>query len=439
MKLLSKLFIAIFVAICSATTVSAQDVSMLTDDIDTQAPAFDIDSLLATYPTRSFEPIPAYMFRPAVFDTYRMLDTLPLDPKANGLTDPAFNWINDNEFNTYIISRARQQYMINNPQEVRYNESLLPEPPKKFRAVVDPAIAKIVITEVPVSEQTLVAEVNTDFKRRNWLHDFNSLLQFSQAFVSPNWYQGGNNNINILLGLNLDIKLNPAFYPNLLFENSFSYKLSLNGAPEDEVRTYSISEDLLQFTSKFGYKAARHWYYSVNALLKTQILNNYKINTKDELTAAFFSPGELNVGLGMTYSYNSPGGKFSFNVAISPLSYNLKTCFSNRLDVEKFGIKLGRHTANEIGSSLEAKMTWQMRSNIKWTSRLFAFTDYGYVQGDWENTISMSVSKFLSTQLYFHLRYDSQKGAEILEGRWRDWQLKEILSFGLSYTFSSYK
>ena len=64
------------------------------------------------------------------------------------------------------------------------------------------------------------------------------------------------------------------------------------------------------------------------------------------------------------------------------------------------------------------------------------FTDYKYVQGDWENTLEFSINRYLSTRLFAHLRYDTS--VPPLEGsKWKRWQFKEILSFGLSYKFST--
>ena len=95
-----------------------------------------------------------------------------------------------------------------------------------------------------------------------------------------------------------------------------------------------------------------------------------------------------------------------------------------------------RFTASEYGSSTELKLFWQIAYNIQYRSRLFAFTDYDYVQSDWEHTISFNINKFLSTQIYAHLRYDST--TRYREGSsWHKLQMKEILSFGFSYRFSS--
>ena len=80
----------------------------------------------------------------------------------------------------------------------------------------------------------------------------------------------------------------------------------------------NISEDLLQINSTFGYKAARRWYYSLNLQFKTQLFNSYPSNS-DKLKSAFLSPGELNLGLGMTYNYQNDKKTFDFNATIAPL------------------------------------------------------------------------------------------------------------------------
>lgn len=52
--------------------------------------------------------------------------------------------------------------------------------------------------------------------RINWLHNFDASLQFSQAYVSKNWYQGGNSNLNAILNVLYNVSLNQKFHPNLI-------------------------------------------------------------------------------------------------------------------------------------------------------------------------------------------------------------------------------
>jgi hypothetical protein len=326
--------------------------------------------------------------------------------------------------------------MVDHPDDVRYNINDLPEAPKRYRAYVDPATARINVEEISVDKKDVVNDVKPlEVKRKNWIHDFTGLVQFSQAYNSPNWYQGGNNNLNAIVNGVYNVKLNQTFHPNLLFENTIQYKLAMNSAPDDSLRNYSISEDLLQINSKFGIKARKSWYYSATLQFKTQLLNNYKKNTRD-MQASFLSPGELNIGLGMTYSYETPKKNFTVNASLAPLSYNLKTCINNKIDETTMSIKAGRNIANQFGSNIDCKMVWQIAYNIKLTSTLTAFTDYSYIQGDWENTLAFTINRFLSTQIYVHLRYDSTT-ARADDSAWHKWQLKEVLSFGFSYTIGT--
>lgn len=374
-------------------------------------------------------------YHPVVFDTLRIIDPLSWRMPRRGIGEDAFRWLDDAAFNEDLIRQARQVYATENPGDVRYILSLLPEPPKHFRDE-DVDVEKAII-DLPV-----LPETTPDFgfdggmivQRRNWLHNFKGSVQFSQAYISPNWYQGGNNNVNMLVNAQFDVKLNPAYYKKLLFETTVAYKLGLNSAPDDSIRGYSISEDLFQVNSKFGYKAMEKWYYTVTGQFKTQFLNNYKKNT-EELKAAFLSPAELNLGVGMTYNTTNRQKTLTFDASVSPLSYNLKTCTNSRMDETSFGIKLGRKTVSQYGSSGECKLSWRLTKNIKYDSRFFVFTDYSYVQGDWENTLSFTINRFLSTQIYAHLRYDSSKSSD---PDWKQWQFKEILSFGFAYAFASY-
>ncbi len=381
-----------------------------------------------------------YQLRPVVFDHIRVFgDSLRFDaPRAvdPGYADPyAFDWINEEILRTELLTRAKQHYIVNNPGLVMYNEKYLPEPPKHYTATIDPETASIVLKEV-IALEAPKPELETEIKRRHWLRRFSGDLQFSQAYVSPNWYQGGNNNLNALLNLFYEVKLNPAFHPMWIFDNTFQYKLGMNNAPDDELRDYSISEDIFQWNMTAGYKSAKRWYYSVSAMFKTQLLNNYKSNST-ELKAAFLSPAELNVGVGMTYSYANPKKTFTFDASISPLSWNMKTCTRRRMNETAFGIKEGRKVVNEIGSSAEGKLTWKICDNISLRSRLFLFTDYDYLQGDWENTVQFNINRFLSTQIYVHARYDSTTKRPDPESDWHKFQLKEILSFGFSYKFGT--
>jgi hypothetical protein len=213
--------------------------------------------------------------------------------------------------------------------------------------------------------------------------------------------------------------------------------MGMNSAPDDSLRNVSISEDILQVNTTLGIKAAHNWYYSVTGQFKTQVLNSYVKNSQ-QLSSAFLSPGELNVGLGMTYNYANKKKTFTFDASLAPLSYNIKTCTkpNDVLSHESFNVSADRDYTMSFGSTAECKMTWQMTSNISFVSRLYVFSDYDYIQSDWENTLSMDINQYLSTQLYVHARYDSTT-PRTDDPSWHKLQVKEILSFGVTYKFST--
>jgi len=383
----------------------------------------------------STQPLTRPFFLPAVFDSYSEPDTTEIFT-ADYSGNPALRWIEDANATARRERAYRRELFINHPDVVKYNVRLLPSPPKKFIAVANPQDHTIEIKEVVTAIPDTPTLEAKEIKRRHWIRDFRTGLQFSQAYISPNWYQGGTNALNMLFNLYYNVKLNQEYHPNLLFESTFQYKLGINSAPDDSLRNYAINEDLLQINSTFGVKAARRWYYSITAQFKTQILNSYTSNT-DNLRSAFLSPAELNAGIGMTYNYANKKKTVQFDASISPLSYNLRTCTNSHLNPADYGIENNGKVAHKFGSSAECKLSWKIAYNITYHSRIYAFTDYDRAYADWENTLIFEINKFLTSNIYFNMRYDSDTPRVIEDPEWHKLQLKEIITIGFAYKFAS--
>ncbi len=399
-----------------------------TADADSTAEETPADTLV------SLTPLPSYFFLPAVYSHYDFPDSVDLAvPDFSG--EAAMRWLEDANSVAARMKRIRHRFFFGHPELTPYLASELPDAPKKYSAVVNPSDFSVDIVETVTGPADVPTVKAKEVEKRHWIRGFNVSLQFSQAYVSPNWYQGGNSNINGLANIYYNVKLNQAFHPNLLFESTMQYKLGINNAPEDKVHSYNISDDLLQLTSTFGVKAARRWYYSVSGMFKTQLLNSYKPNSND-VQSAFLSPGELNVGVGMTYNFTNTKKTISFDASISPLSYNLKTCTYWRVDPTAYEIAEGRKCRHKFGSSAELKFQWKISYNITYSTRMFAFTDYSDAYADWENTIVFDINRFLTTQIYAHLRYDSAT-QPCDDPQWHKLQIKEILSIGFAYKFNS--
>lgn len=324
--------------------------------------------------------------------------------------------------------------MVNDPSLIEYTYWQLPVPPTLpeddhgFKGF----LKRSFVSGVDVNDAVIT---ESDIQKKHWLHTVNGALQFSQAYVSENWYQGGNNHLALLINFLWDVQLNTVWHPNLLLQSTLSYKLGLNSVEDDQYRKYSISQDIFQYNFKFGYKARRNWYYTVTAQFKTQLLNNYTKNTNTRI-ASLLTPGDLNIGLGMTYSKTNAAKTIQFNASIAPLSYNLKTALDNNIDHGLFGMNQTQKTQSEFGSNADITLNWKIGKMVTYKTRLFLFTDYDYFLADWENTLNIQFSRFFSTQVFANLRYDTSAD-KTLAPKWKKFMLKEILSIGLSYTFST--
>ncbi|MDE6294713.1 MAG: DUF3078 domain-containing protein [Muribaculaceae bacterium] len=331
-----------------------------------------------------------------------------------------------------LMRTLRYEYMLSHPRQIAYASWEVPAPP----TLPDEDYSFISFLEsLDLPQVDADAAILPEFEKRrvNWLHLFSTGLHVSQAFVSNNWYQGGTSYLSLLFNFNWDVTLNTVYHPDLMFNSSLSYKLAINSNPKGSLHKYSISQDQFQYNLKAGFKAWQKWFYSALIQFKTQFFNAYPADSPD-MTAAFLSPAELNIGLGMTYATTGRNNSLKFAASISPISYNLKACMSNRIDKSQFNIAPGRHTHSEVGSNAELTLDWNITGNISWKSRLFLFTDYSYFLADWENTFNFNINKFLSTQLYVYPRFDSSSDNST---RWHHWMLKEILSLGVTYTFST--
>ncbi len=440
-----RLFAFSFVAVASLVAIAQTNVRISTRTPNVAPAELEkqqlsvCDSLLQVYQSDLYDlfdqplTLPAVFFMPAVYGSFEFDNPLAIGDTIHS-GNPALRWTEDAAVLSRQATSLRYHLFFKHPELVRYNLSTLPQAPQQYVATVDPRDFSISTTLVEMDTKVPTI-APTQVRRRHWIREFSTSLHFSQAYVSPNWYQGGSNNLNALFNIFYNVKLNQEYHPNLLFETTAQYKLGLNNAPDDELHNYNITEDLFQINTTFGVKAAHRWYYSFTGQFKTQVVKSYKSNTTT-LKSAFLSPGELTAGVGMTYNFVNKPKTFTFDASIAPISYNLKICTNDLVDHASVGVDEGHSTKSSFGSTTELRISWKMARNITFASRIFAFTNYDYFQADWENTLTCDINRFFTTTIYAHARYDT-KTPRTADSSWHKFQLKEIFSIGFSYKFSS--
>ncbi len=253
-------------------------------------------------------------------------------------------------------------------------------------------------------------------------------LQFLQNYVSSNWYKGGESSYSFVASGTLEANYNNK--SKLTWDNKLEARIGFQSTRGDTLHQFKTSEDLLRYTGKLGLQATKKWYYTLQFLTYTQFTTGYKANNP-KVFSDFCSPLNVNLSLGMQYKMEAMKKKLTGTVLISPLAYNFR--YVGRLALAtSYNLEADSHTLHDFGSSLTADLTWKFSDNIKWKTRLYAFTSYHRVEAEWENTFTFAFNKYISTNVFLYPRFDDSKKRDSDYGYF---QLKEYASLGFSYSF----
>jgi len=265
------------------------------------------------------------------------------------------------------------------------------------------------------------------FKPNFWTITGNGSIQFSQSYISRNWYEGGQSADALQSNIQLDANYNDN--NKIEWDNRLELKLGFQTS-SDTIHKYIVNDNLMRLTSKLGYKATTDWYYTISVEFNTQLYNTYKSNSEIK-QSSFLSPFNVIAGIGMNYKKKTK--RIDLSVVLAPVAYNL--CYISNvgnMDVTSYNIQAGDHSRSTIGSTMTTDLVWTVNSMVKYTTRLNYFSNYKSTQADWENTINFTLNKYLSTKIFLNGRFDD---SATKSGTWRYFQLKDILSFGLNYTW----
>ena len=343
------------------------------------------------------------------------------------------------------VDRVLMNVYLNRPDLVEATETQLEESGSLREDLDQPIEQQVEFVEhaapMPEDPQIEPAEVEVT-KPKFWTRKADGFLQFMQNYVSGNWYKGGESNYSALGSLTIE-----ANYDNKgkwKWDNKLEAKLGFLTSRSDSLHKFKSNEDLLRLTSKVGLQATKRWYYTLQVLAWTQFARGLKSN--DHRTYSdFFSPFNLNVGLGMDYKVEAFDKKLTGTINLSPIALNYRyvdrTQFANQnsehpTDYSWFpsrhGIDDGKRHLLDPGSQLTADLTWKLTENVTWKSRLWGFTSYHRGEIEWENTFQLKVSKYISAKIFLYPRFDD---GNVWDEDLGYWQFKEYTSIGLSYSF----
>lgn len=343
---------------------------------------------------------------------------------------------NDIQFqNIYTMNLSLARFYVESPSLVRQTEGHI----HKAGAFRDDIQEKIEVKEKladKVQQSNLVPVMFDDVvvvtrKPNFWKFTGNFVLQFSQNYLTDNWYQGGeknysgNTNINFRLDYDNQKKINL----NVLAELQLGFQTS----ESDTRRAFRPTSNRICLTTNFGYKAIKTLYYSAQVRIQTQVVPNYKPNS-DVVTTDIFSPMDVTVAPGMKYEIAiGKKKKFTGILNVAPLAYSVRYCDRDNL-IKNYGLEEGKNSKHSFGPNITLNTKWKICNQVTWDSNIYWFSNLESTKIEWTNTINCTITKFISTQLSLYPRFDdsatkfrTEHGSYIM--------FKEFLSLGLNYSF----
>jgi hypothetical protein len=302
-----------------------------------------------------------------------------------------------------------------------------------------------------LSAQTTEAEKNLKTQSKDTLDGWKTggVISLNLTQVSlTNWSAGGENSLSVngILSLFANLKKGNSTWDNSL---DLSYGMLQQGDGDPRK-----TDDKIDFTSKYGQKAFKNWYYAGLVNFKSQMAPGFNFPNDSTEISSFMAPAYVLGAIGMDYK---PSEVFTF--FISPLTMKMTIVNDQNLaDEGRFGVeaaeyddfgvqtKKGLTTRSEYGGYLRALFKKDIMKNVNLQSKLELFSNYTEeptnIDVNWEVLISMKVNKFISATISTQLLYDDDidiavdnNNDGIIDAEGPRTQFKEVLGVGLSYKF----
>jgi hypothetical protein len=264
-------------------------------------------------------------------------------------------------------------------------------------------------------------------------------MNLSQLALS-NWAAGGDNSISG----NALVKLSASFNDSIRnWENNLTLGFGLIRQGSDPTRK---SDDQIDFSSKFGYRASKRWFYSGLLSYRTQFAKGYDRPGDEDRTmiSNFMSPGYLNLSAGMDYKPSD-----AFSMFISPLTGKVTFVLDEALsNAGSFGLDSAQTVRGEFGGYIKIAYKKEILKNVLLDTKVDFFTNYlenpQYVDVNWDLLLTFKVNELLSASLMTQLIYDhdikfpyDSNGDGTNDASGPRVQFKELFGIGLTYRFKN--
>ena len=240
-------------------------------------------------------------------------------------------------------------------------------------------------------------------------------LNINQLSLS-NWAAGGENTWTGKTFANISLVYHKKKLEQKLV-GAFAFGISRFGDKRIEKQ-----DDKIDLTYSLSLDSKTQWNISSVVTFNTQFAEGYKYPNDSTVISSFFAPAYLTLSSG--YSYKTKNERFQ--ILFSPMAGKVTFVMNQELaDKGSFGVKKGyyeedgtwvpgENIAASIGVNVIINYKQPIGKSIHYTTMLNTFYNYIERRNDdrlpldvnWENTINFTITKFLSTILFIHLKYD---------------------------------
>lgn len=300
------------------------------------------------------------------------------------------------------------------------------------------------LSDKRLDASTVVGE-GTDTVTNPWKFKGNVAFTMTQVMLH-NWVPGGENSIagEVTSYLQLDYLKNRHAWNTTL---DLGYGLMKQG----EARVVK-NLDKIDFNTKYGFAAAKHWYVSALLGMKTQFAPGYKdpsLATR-VLISDFAAPFYLALSLGIDYKPDT-----HFSGYFSPLAGRMTYVRRQELaDLGAFGVEKavlnpadgtivtpGKKVRWELGAMLRlAYVNRFYKDQFGLNTRLELFSNYlkdpQNVDVAFDLVLDYKLLSFLTAKFQLTMIYDDDQKITTAEGnRMAVLQVRQMLGVGLAYNF----
>lgn len=352
------------------------------------------------------------------------------------------DYVSDTELSRlYHANQALSAIYTSNPWLVSSTEKQLEEGGKVMKDIDAPIKSDIKMQEevkLAELEHDDVGDVQAILRRPNfWKFKGSNSLNLTQNYATDNWFQGKANYYN-LQGI-VAVEANFNNQRRIQLDNRLDLQLGFQTNSDNEFQKFKPTNNLVRLNSKLGVKAAKNWFYTFNVKAESQLVPNNNYNKEGVATCItdFLSPLNIDISVGIDWKWNLK--RFTGSFYLAPCTYNLK--YVDRLALStRYGVDKDHHSKSTFGPSSTIRFNWKIASNINWDSRLYWITNMHYTNVEFENTITFSINKYLTSKFYFYPRFNDQSINNRMpddEGKHTGtyWMFKEWLSLGISYSW----